>query len=121
MASEVKFDLRIEISNLNYHGIYVHVASNYHFGGLWGHGGLKTSSMASELKFDLTFEISNLNYPGIIVHMASNSHFGGLWGHGGLQTASEVIYGLIIKLSDLTNLCCHASMASKCLHELNAT
>ena len=75
MASEVKFDLRIEINNLNYHGIYVHVASNYHFGGLWGHGGLKTSSMASEFKFDLTFEISNLNYPGIIVHVTSNSHF----------------------------------------------
>ena len=28
MASKVKFDLRFEISNLNYHGIDVHIASN---------------------------------------------------------------------------------------------
>ena len=34
MASEFKFDLRFEISNLNYPGIIVHVASNSHFGGL---------------------------------------------------------------------------------------
>ena len=31
---EVKFDLRFEISNLNYLGIHVHIASNSHFGGL---------------------------------------------------------------------------------------
>ena len=31
---EVKFDLRFEISNLNYLGIHVHIASNGHFGGL---------------------------------------------------------------------------------------
>ena len=33
-ASESKFDLRFEISNFNYPGIDVHVASNGHFGGL---------------------------------------------------------------------------------------
>ena len=30
MASEVKFDLRFELSNLDYPGIHVHVASNIH-------------------------------------------------------------------------------------------
>ena len=34
MASEFKFDLRFEISNLNYPGIIVHVALNSYFGGL---------------------------------------------------------------------------------------
>ena len=34
MASEVTFDLRFEISNLNYPGIHMHVAPNSHFGGL---------------------------------------------------------------------------------------
>ena len=40
MASKVKYDLRFEISNLNYHGIDVHTASYSFFGGLWDHGGL---------------------------------------------------------------------------------
>ena len=31
---EVKFDIRFEISNLNYLGIHVYIASNGHFGGL---------------------------------------------------------------------------------------
>ena len=35
--------------------------------------------------------------------------------------ASEVISEIKIELSDLNNLCCHASLASKCLHELNPT
>ena len=34
MASEFKFDLRFEISNLNYPGMDVHVATNSNFGGL---------------------------------------------------------------------------------------
>ena len=34
------FDLRFEISNLDYPGIHVHIASN----GLRGHGGLQTTS-----------------------------------------------------------------------------
>ena len=33
MTSEVKFDLNFEISNLNYPGIYVHIASNCYFDG----------------------------------------------------------------------------------------
>ena len=32
--SEVKFDLRFEMSNLKYHGIHVHIASDSHLGGL---------------------------------------------------------------------------------------
>ena len=31
---EVKFDHKFEISNLNYNGIHVHIASNIHLGGL---------------------------------------------------------------------------------------
>ena len=89
MASKVKLDLRFEISNLSYHGIDVHIASNSYLGGLWGHGSLQTASLAPEVKFDLKFEISNLIYPGIHVHVASNSHFGGLWGCGSLQTSLE--------------------------------
>ena len=34
MASEVKFDQRFEISNLNYTDIYVHIYSNSFLGGL---------------------------------------------------------------------------------------
>ena len=48
--SDVKFDLRFEMTNLNYHGIHVHIASDSHLGGLWGHGGLQ---MTSEVKADL--------------------------------------------------------------------
>ena len=55
------------------------------------------------------------------MHIASNSHFGGPRGHGGLQTASEVTCDLGIELSDLNYLCCHVSLASKGLHELNDT
>ena len=39
----------------------------------------------------------------------------GLRGHGGLQRTSEVTSDLKIQLSDLNNLCYHASLASKCL------
>ena len=53
------YDLRFEISNLNYPGIIVHVASNSHFGGLGGHGGLQT---ASEVTSGLGIKISDLNY-----------------------------------------------------------
>ena len=91
------------------------------FDSLRGHYSLQTASMASEFTFDLRFEISNLNYPGIHVHVAPNSHFGGLGGHGSLKTTSEVTSGLKIKLSDLNYLCCHASLASKCLYEPNHT
>ena len=49
--SEFKFDLRFGISNLNYPGIDVNVASN-------SHCGLQT---ASEAASDLTIELSDLN------------------------------------------------------------
>ena len=39
------FDLRFEISNLDYPGIHVHIASNSHSGDLWGHGGLQNWSV----------------------------------------------------------------------------
>ena len=58
IASELKFDLRFEIINLNYPGIIVHVASNSQFGGLGGHGGLQT---ASEVASGLIIELSDLN------------------------------------------------------------
>ena len=109
------YDLRFDISNPDYPGIHVHIASN----GLRGHGGLQTTSevMTSDLtsatlitlvsmcilpltaseamaaskqpwrSYDLRFEISNLEYPGIHVHIVTN----GLRGHGDLQTTSEVI------------------------------
>ena len=38
MASEVKFVLRIELSEFNYPDIHVYIASYEHFGGLGGHG-----------------------------------------------------------------------------------
>ena len=34
VVSEANFDLRFEISNLNYSGTYVHDVSNSHLGGL---------------------------------------------------------------------------------------
>ena len=78
MASDINFDLRIEISNLYYPEHYVHVAFNIHCGGLLGDGDLWTASMASDINFDLIFEISNLHYPGNYVHVALNNHFGDL-------------------------------------------
>ena len=46
MAPEVQFDFEIELSDLDYPDIHVHVASNQHlnFGGLRGHGDLQTDS-----------------------------------------------------------------------------
>ena len=60
MASDINFNLRFEISNLNYPGKYVHVVLNTLFGGLRGHEGLQ---MTSEVATDLKFEISGLNNP----------------------------------------------------------
>ena len=84
MASGFKFELRFEINNLNYPDIHVYIASNGHFGDLWGHGDLQMASTASGVKFDLGFEISNLNYPSIHMHIASNIHLGDFGGHGSL-------------------------------------
>ena len=52
-----KSNFIFEISNLNYPGIYVHVASNSHLGGLWG-------QMTSEVTSDLKIELSDLDYLG---------------------------------------------------------
>ena len=59
IASQVIFDWRFEITDVNYPGIYVHAASNRDLGDLWGNGGLQ---MASEVKSDLKFELSDLNF-----------------------------------------------------------
>ena len=49
------YDLRFDISNLDYPGIHVHIASN----SLRGHGGLQTTS---EVTSDLKIQLSDLNY-----------------------------------------------------------
>ena len=67
-ASEVKFELRFEISILNYPGIHVYIAFNNHFGDLWGHGGLQT---ASEVTSGLRIKLSDLNYLCPHVFLAS--------------------------------------------------
>ena len=77
------YDIRFDISNLDYPGIHAHIASNNHFGGLWGHGGL-------QMTLEVKIEMSNLNYHGIHVHIASDGHLGVLRGHAGLQMTSEV-------------------------------
>ena len=59
------FDLRFEISKLNYPGIHVHIASN----GLLRPWRPLNKPQRSN---DLRFEISNLEYPGIHVHIVSN-------------------------------------------------
>ena len=40
MALKLRYDLRIELSDLDYPDIHVHIASNGNFGGLGGLGGL---------------------------------------------------------------------------------
>ena len=65
----ITFDLRFEIRNLNFHCIHMQVAPNSHFGGLRGHGGLKT---ASEFTSDLGIELSDLNYLCCHVFLISN-------------------------------------------------
>ena len=59
MTSKAKFDLRFEICTLDCPGFYVHIASNSHFDGLWGHGGLQ---MTSKVNDDLKIELNDLNY-----------------------------------------------------------
>ena len=53
ITSEVKADHRIELSDLNYPDINMHVASGGQFGGPWGHGGLQmTSEDISDFKLN---------------------------------------------------------------------
>ena len=49
-----KFDLRVELCDLNYPTIHVHFAYNCKFGGFRGHGGLQ---MASEVRSDLGIKV----------------------------------------------------------------
>ena len=46
-ATRAMRNRHVMLYDLHYLGIYVHVASNSHSGGLWGHGSLKMASMAS--------------------------------------------------------------------------
>ena len=57
MATDVGVDRKVELSDLNYPDIKVHIASKSHFHDLRGHCGLQ---MTSEVKFDLGFEVSDL-------------------------------------------------------------
>ena len=62
------YDLRFEISNHNYPGIHVHIASN----SLIGHGGLQTTS---EVRSDLKIQLSDLDYICNHAFLASNGHY----------------------------------------------
>ena len=73
MISEVKFDLRFEISNLDYPGIHVHVASNSHIMDLRGHDSLQT---ASEFAYGLGIELSYLYYLCKQASLACNCLYG---------------------------------------------
>ena len=57
IASEVRSDLIIELSDLKYPDMYVHIVYDSHFGGLWRHGGLHT---ASEVNSDFRIKLSDL-------------------------------------------------------------
>ena len=67
-SPQKSYDLRFDISNLDYHGIHVHIASN----GLRGHGGLKTTS---EVTYDLKIHLSDLDYTCYHAFLASNGHY----------------------------------------------
>jgi len=72
VAFEVKCDLRFDASNLNHHGINVHITRNSHYGGLWGHSDLH---MTSKVTSDLKFELSVLNNPCSSAYLASDCLF----------------------------------------------
>ena len=61
----MSYDLIFDISNLDYPGIHVHIASN----GLRGHGGLQTTS---EVTSDLKIQLSDLDYLCYHAPLASN-------------------------------------------------
>ena len=62
------YDLRFDISNLDYPGIHVHIASN----SLQGHGG---PQMTSEVTSDLKIQLSDLDYLCYHVSLASIASF----------------------------------------------
>ena len=65
VASEVRYELVSEISNISHPVIYVHIAS---YDGLGGH---RWPRAASEVKFDLRIQIRDLNYIHNHVFLAS--------------------------------------------------
>ena len=67
-SEEAKFDIKFEISNLKNPIIHMHIAPSNQYGGLRGHGSLKT---ASEAASDVKFELSDLNYIGFHVSLGS--------------------------------------------------
>ena len=67
-SEEAKFDIKFEISNLKNPIIHMHIAPRNQYGGLRGHGSLKT---ASEAASDVKFELSDLNYIGFHVSLGS--------------------------------------------------
>ena len=69
---EVRFDLRFNTSNLNYPGIYVHIAWKSFFGGLGGHSGLH---MTSEVTSEIKLIFSDLNTLCSSVFMVSECLF----------------------------------------------
>ena len=109
----------IEIRNLYYPDISVHITSKGLIDGLRGLGGLQTASIASEIEIGTRFFISILNYPEIHVHIGPNRHIGGLRGHGDLQMTSEVNYDLKFELSGLNNPCSSVFLASASLYLTN--
>ena len=65
--------IRIELSDLNYPFIHVHIVSNSHLGGLRGYGGLQ---LASEVTSDLGMELSDFDYLcsyGFVASISNNS------------------------------------------------
>ena len=82
VTSNVKLDLRFDISKLKYPGVYVHVASNGHLGGIWGHGSLHdirghiwpllnimaSITFATILLWPLSVTISRSSWSPIVIH-----------------------------------------------------
>ena len=58
-SEEAKFYIKFEISNLKNPIIHMHIAPSNQYGGLRGHGSLKT---ASEAASDVKFELSEFVY-----------------------------------------------------------
>ena len=73
MASKFKVDLRIEIRNLNYPRVHVHVASGGHFG---GSEAMVALQMTSEVKADLKLNsVTSITYvPMLLWPVNANAH-----------------------------------------------
>ena len=63
-ALKVKFGLRFEISNLNYHYTHMHIGSNGHLDGIWGCGDLQMTPMVMpDLKLASITYVTMLLWP----------------------------------------------------------